>query len=440
MDGRSAVTRGSALLSAYRLASTLARPLVALRLAWQHRRNRHEPEWIRERTGRATLARPDGRLAWVHAANVNDGRALLTLVDRLVARGFNVLLSTRAPLSAHAVKRMLPAGSFHQFQPADVPLYVGRFLDHWRPDLVLLAGAELWPNVFVECARRAAPIILVNARLSDRVYANCRRVRSLFSALMGRVDLCLARRETDAERFAALGVASVQTVGDLALDQPLPGADPVAVSAFASRVGARPIWVAALIEPEETAFVLEAHRRLLPQYPNLLTVLVPRLPRDGEAAAAAASAQNLDVALRSRNALPRRLPGIFVGDIAGEIGLFYRASDVAFMGRSLTGRGHSPIEAAKLGCAVVHGPRTERFASLYQALDKAQGGVSVSDAAMLARVLSLLFDDGAKLRLMQRNAGETMDRLCGGTTRVMRAIEPHVVQMLVDEKARPSRI
>jgi 3-deoxy-D-manno-octulosonic-acid transferase len=432
--------RSSFSLSIYRALTTLGRPVVAAALLWTQRRSRREGEWLRERTGRATMARPDGRLAWVHAADLSEVKALLTLVDRLAARGFNVLLSTRAWRSANAVKRMLPAGSFHQFLPVDVPLFVRRFLDHWRPDLVLLAGAELWPNLIVEAEARGAPVILVNARMSEGTYAYWRWLKPLAETVMNRVDLCLARRDVDAERLASLGASSLQIVGDLALDQPLPAADPSAVSAFASRVGARPIWVAALIDPDETAFVLETHRRLLPQYPNLVTVVVPRLPRDGEPAAAAAAAQNLDVALRSRDPLPRRLPGVFIGDIAGEIGLFYRACDVAFMGRSLGGRGASPIEAAKLGCAIVHGPRTERFEALYHALDRAQGAAVVGDAATLARVLALLFDDGAKLRLMQRNASEAMDRLCGGTSRVMRAIEPHVLQMLVEEKARPAQI
>ncbi len=381
--------------------------------------------------GIAVLPRPEGRLVWVHAASTGDGQTLLPLVDRLGARGFHVLISTRTLASANALKRMLPAGSFHQFMPIDVPVYVRRFLDHWRPDLVLLAGAEIWPNVLIEADHRGLPIIFVNARMSGRVYRQCRRLRHFITGLMGHVDLCLAQTDLDADRFQEMGAASVQTVGDLVFDQPLPGADPMAVSAFVSRVGARPIWVAAFTEPDETALILEVHRRLLPQYPSLVTVVVPRLPRDGEAVAAAAAARSLETGLRSRDSQPKRLPGVFVADVAGEVGLFYRAGDIVFVGRSLTGGSRSPIEAAKLGCAILHGPQIEGFADIYDALDQAQGGVVVKDAVALARVLALLFDDGAKLRLMQRNASQTMDRLCGGTSRVMRAIEPHVVQMMM---------
>ena len=382
--------------------------------------------------GVAGLPRPEGRLVWLHAASTGDGQTLLPLVSRLGARGFHVLISTRTLASANALKRMLPAGSFHQFMPIDVPAYVGRFLDHWQPDMVLLAGAELWPNVLIEADRRALPVIFVNARMTDRVYGHCRRMRGLVGSLMRRVDLCLARTEIDAERFVDLGATSVQTVGDLALDQPLPDADPVAVGTFAARVGSRPVWLAAMTEPEENFMILEAHRRLLPRYPDLITVLVPRLPRDADAVVDAASRQSLDAGLRSRDGLKARLPGVFVADVAGEIGLFYRVNGIAFVGGSLAKEGRSPVDAAKLGCTILHGPETRDFAAIYDALDRAQGAATVTDPTSLARTLAGLFDDGDRLRLMQRNATQVMDRLCGGTSRIMRAIEPHVVQTLVE--------
>ena len=309
------------------------RPFVPLVLAWRHRRGLEDRLRIKERSGVASLPRPEGRLVWVHAASTGDAQTLLPLIDRLGARGFHVLLSTRTLASATALKRMLPAGSFHQFMPLDVPVYVRRFLDHWRPDMVLLAGAEIWPNLLIETGRRSLPILFVNARMSDRVYAKCRRLRRFVAALLGRVDLCLARTDRDAERFVDLGAVSVQTVGDLVFDGPLPGADPQAVSAFASRVGARPIWVAAQTERDEIGLILEVHRQLLPRYPTLVTVVLPRLPGDGAAMAAAALAQHLDVGLRSQEPLPKRLQGVFVADVAGEVGLFYRAGDIAFVGR-----------------------------------------------------------------------------------------------------------
>ncbi len=427
-----AIPMRSFLLPLYRLTSRGAGPLMPAVLRWRRRRGKEDGNRLRERMGVPGLPRPHGRLVWVHAASLGDGQTLLPLIDRLGARGFHVLMSTRTVSSANGLMRQLPAGAFHQYMPVDVPAYVTRFLDHWRPDMVLLAGAELWPNVIFETSRRRLPIICVNGRMTDRVYRHCTRMPRFIAGLMHRIDLCLARSDDDAERFVTLGARSVQTVGDLVFDVPSPGADPRAVSAFTARVGARPIWIAALTDPDEDALILETHRLLVARFPDVVTVVVPRLPRDGAALAEAASRHDIAVALRSRDKMPTSLPGLYVADVGGELGLFYRASDIAFLGRSLKGGGHSPIEAAKLGCAILHGPSIESYAPIYAALDNAQGGVSVRDASMLVRVLALLFDDGAKLRQMQRNATQTIDKLCGGTTRVMRAIEPQLVQMLVE--------
>ena len=430
------VIRTPILLPLYRLSSRGVRPLVPALLYWRRRQGKEDGKRHRERMGVAGLPRPHGRLIWVHAATLADGQTLLPLVERLAARGFHVLMSTRTVGSANALRRLLPAGSFHQYMPVDVPHYINRFLDFWRPDMVLQGGAELSPNVLIEASRRRLPIIFVNASVSERLDRQNRWMRLFVGSLMRRVDLCLARSDGDAERFLELGASSVQTVGDLVFDLPIPSADPKAVSAFAARIGARPVWFATLTDPDENALILAAHRLLLPRYPDLVTVVMPRQTRDGAALARAAEAQHLDVTLRSRDHAAslgsRALPSLYIADVGGELGLFYRTSDIAYIGHSLAGGGQNPIEAAKLGCAVLHGPRVERFAAIYQALDNKQGATCVADAATLARVISLLFDDGAKLRLMQRNATQTIDSLCGGTARVMRAIEPHVMQILVE--------
>ena len=425
--------RPSFLLPLYRLTSRGAGPLMPALLHWRRRRGKEDGNRLRERMGVPGLPRPHGRLVWVHAASLADGQTLLPLVDRLGARGFHVLMSTRTVSSANGLKRQLPGGAFHQYMPVDVPAYVRRFLDHWQPDMVLLAGAELWPNVILETSQRGLPLICVNARLSDRVYDKCVRMPRFIGSLLRRIDLCLARSDDDAERFVALGATSVQTVGDLVFDVPTPPADPKAVSAFAARIGARPVWVAALTDPDEDVLILETHRLLLPRFPDLVTVVVPRLPRDGAVLADTAAQRDLAVALRSRDrAAKGNLPGLDIADVGGELGLFYRVSDIAFLGRSLNGGGHSPVEAAKLGCAVLHGPSVESYAPIYAALDNAKGAAPIKDAPMLVRVLALLFDDGAKLRHMQRNATQTIDKLTGGTARVMRAIEPQLVQMLLE--------
>lgn len=421
------------LVSVYRGAGRVARPFLPLWLVWRGWIGRGTPpRQRRERLGVASLPRPGGRLVWLHVAAPRDAKGLLSLVERLAARGLEVLITTRLSDGADGLRRVLPAGSMHQFMPLDVPACMARFLDHWRPDLVLIAGGEFWPALITESGRRAIPTLLVNARMDDRTFAFCRRLPGVVRPLLSGLDLCLVQTELDAERLQDLGATSIQVVGDLAFDQPLPGAEPAAVTAFGSRLGARPVWVAGLIEPEEHAFILDTHRRLLTRYRDLVTVVLPRLPRDGEALARAAGERGFEVALRSVAGLPQRLPSLFIADVAGEHGLFYRTGDIVFVGRTFAAGGRSPIEAARLGCAIVHGPKVQGYERVYEALDAVDGAVRIKDAAELAEELAKLFDDGVKLRRMQRNAMQAMEQFCGGTSRVMRALEPYFVQMAID--------
>ncbi|WP_158809200.1 3-deoxy-D-manno-octulosonic acid transferase [Beijerinckia sp. L45] len=405
-------------------------------LQWRSRKSREARGRCRERMGWPSRPRPEGRLAWLQSETSADAIALLPLLDQLTLRGFEVLVSTRSLAAAKAVKARLPAGSFHHYMPLDVPRFVARFLDHWRPDLVLVAGSTLWPNLLDALDRRALPLVLVDAHLSDRAFARWCRVPALAASLMQRIDLCLARSTADAERLAALGTRFVQVAGDPVLDAPAPTADPLAVSTLAGRIGARPVWVAALTHVDEDDLILGVHEQLLERYTDLVTILVPRQAAHGPTLAARAAARVLSVALHSRGGVPAHLPCLYIVDDLRELGVGYRAAGLVFLGRSLSdpGGGRNPVDAAKLGCAILHGPNVEAFESIYGVLDAAEGAARVDDADLLVRVLSLLFEDGAKLRLMQRHAAQAIDQRAGATARIMQALEPHIVQIELDTR------
>jgi len=437
----------SVLLSVYRLASICFAPVAPLFLRWRQRRGKEDRRRLVERMGRPGAARPEGRLAWLHGVSVSESLALLPLVERLAARGFNVLVTSTTASSALVVAARLPGGSFHQYMPIDVPQFLRRFLDHWRPDIGLVAESEIWPNLFVEMHARHVPLVLVNARMSDHSFRRWQRAGGLIKTLMARTELCLAQTNEDGERFQALGAPHVQVTGNLKFDVAPPPADPAALAALAGRAAGRPIWVAGSIHPGEDDVVIEAHAALAPRCPGLLTILMPRHVEHAKAVVDTAMARGLSVTLRSRDPGTGLLSSIYVVDTMGETGLFYRLASVAFignslgnslgksLGKSLTARGgQNPIEAAKLGCAILHGPDVGAFREIYETLDKAHGAASVGNADALARVLAILFSDAAKLRQMGRDAAQTVERLGGAADAIMSALEPHIVQMMVAQQ------
>jgi len=177
------------------------------------------------------------------------------------------------------------------------------------------------------------------------------------------------------------------------------------------------------------------HQALQSRFPSLLTMIVPRHPRRGDEIASLAAETGVRALQRSRENPAQPLPGVYIADTAGELGLFYRLASASFLGKSLVGRGggQNPIEAAKLGCAVLHGPHVNNFADAYRVLDDARGAAQIGDAEGLARVLAVLFADTGKLRKMSRAASEAVERLGGAAAATMAAIEPHVAQAMINQ-------
>jgi 3-deoxy-D-manno-octulosonic-acid transferase len=422
--------RPGALLSIYRSGTALLEPAARAALVLRRRRGKEDEARLPERRGHAGLRRPEGRLAWLHGASVGETVSILPVVERLTRRGFSVLVTSGTLTSANLLMRRLPPGAFHQFVPLDVPRYMRRFLDHWQPDLALLAESEIWPNMILELEQRGVPLILVNGRLSERSFRRWQFLPKTARALLERIDLCLTQTPADAERLVRLGAPRVNVAGNLKFDAPTPPADAAAVATLSGVLSGRPLWIAASTHGAEDEIVCAVHRALVKRYPRLITVIAPRHPERGGQIAAIAKAERLRPLQRSTNELPNWTTDIYVADTMGELGLFFRLAPVVFMGGSLVPvGGHNPIEPAKLGSAILHGPHVHNFADVYAAFDRVDGALPVSDAETLALALSALMKDPARVRDMARAAAAVVEEHGGALDRTFQAIEPYIVQM-----------
>ncbi|RYB05109.1 3-deoxy-D-manno-octulosonic acid transferase [Lichenibacterium ramalinae] len=418
----------SPLFAAYRAATVALEPAGRPFLAWRLGRGKEDAARVGERLGHAGRPRPPGRLVWLHGASVGEGVSLLPLIDALMARGCNILLTTGTVNSARVLAGRLPGGVIHQFAPLDLPGPVRRFLGHWRPDLAVLAESELWPNLVDGLHRAAVPLVMVNARMSERSARRWSRAPGFIGALLGRTALCLCQSEADAARYRALGAARVAVAGLLKYDVPAPAADPEAVARFTAAVGPRPVWVAASTHADEEAALFDAEAALRRDVPDVLTVVAPRQPNRGAPLLAEAHRRGITAALRSRGDAIHAGTAFYIADTLGELGLWYRAADLVFVGNSLAapGGGQNPIEAARLGCAVLHGPHVANFADVYPALDAAGGAAPVLDAGHLAEAVATLLGDPARLRTMARAAAEAVEGRGGATARTAEALAPYL--------------
>lgn len=419
------------MLQAYRLLARVAQPVVPLVLQLRERQGKEDPARRMERFGDASRVRPTGPLVWFHAASVGETNAILQLIASIneARPDLALLLTTGTVTSAQLAVSRLDDRVLHQFAPIDLPQYISRFLDYWKPDLAIFAESEIWPNLMLGLFERRVPLALVNGRISRRSFARWRRSPRLSQSLFRHFDLVLAHNEETARQFHALGAPNVRTVGNLKMDSPAPPLDSSELKGLKEQTEGRPIFLAASTHAGEDFHVIRAHKALQQDSPNLLTIIVPRHPERGKAVAALAKREGCRVTRRTSGEAPEKGRDIYVADTIGELGLFYALAPVALIGGSLIRHGgQNPVEAVKHGCAVLTGPHYDNFEDAYRALIDSGGCWEISSITELAVALKRLLQSEATRSGMSRDAARTISGMSGALPRTVEALEPLLPQ------------
>ncbi|MFM8646826.1 MAG: 3-deoxy-D-manno-octulosonic acid transferase [Methylocystis sp.] len=399
-------------------------------LNWRVRIGKEDPVRFVERLGQAGLKRPSGRLVWLHGASLGESLSMLALVERLVQLNLNVLVTTGTSSSGQVISSRLPLGAFHQYVPLDAPQLIRCFLNYWRPDLALFSESELWPNMILELHTRQTPLIVVNARISKKSFDRWRVASGIAQKVFGSINLCLAQDYSNAARFLRLGAKDVRITGNLKFDTPAPLIDVAELSALTKLIAARPVWAGVSTHPGEEELIFDSHVALMQQRPGLITFIVPRHPERGQDIARVARLRGLTVALRSIGAFPSQGVDIYISDTVGETAMIFRSIGLVFMGKSLTvGGGQNPIEPAKFGCAIIHGPHVENFLPVYDLLFRAGAATRVENGAALTQAVGSFLMDPAKIRRKGRAAIEVVEKVTGASRKTMDALEPYLTAM-----------
>jgi 3-deoxy-D-manno-octulosonic-acid transferase len=396
-------------LRLYRAASWASAPVAHLVLRKRLAEGKEDPARMAERTGAPGLARPGGALVWIHGASVGESLSVLPLVERMKKEkpGLNVLVTTGTVTSARLMAERLPGGAVHQFVPVDHPRFVRGFLDHWRPDAAIFVESEFWPNLLIETRRRARFMALVNGRVSPKSFEEWKGKPQSIRYLLSLFDMMIAQDRQNAERLGALAGRDVPSYGNLKnAAPPLPG-DSLDEARILAQLDGRPFWLAASTHPGEEAAIFAAHRALKSELSGIVTLLAPRHPERGAELAGLAAASGLVARRRSKREPMTGEADIYVADTLGELGLFYRLSNIAFVGGSLIEKGgHNPLEPARLGCAILHGPHVFNFVETYADLRAAGGaGLVRNDRELAAAVKRLLADERTRFAMADSARG-----------------------------------
>lgn len=425
----------------YSMVMWLIQPLMRARLK---RRGVKEPGYlltVEERFGHyASDPLAGGQLmVWVHAVSLGETRAVAVLVARLRERlpGMRLLLTHGTATGREEGVKLLQPGDLQAWQPWDTPFAVRRFLDHFKPSIGVLMETEIWPNLAQECQRVGVPLVLANARMSEKSLEKGQRLSWLSRPAYGALTAVWAQTEADAQRLRQLGARVSGVMGNLKFDATPNGQQVAMGRAWRIHTGRPVVMIASSREGEEDQLL----NAINSEASTVQWLIVPRHPQRFAAVAALVESHGFAVSLRSTwgdspaGSDPAKST-IWLGDSLGEMGLYYGLSDVALLGGSFEPLGgQNLIEAAACGCPVVMGPSTFNFAEAATLAQEIGAAKRVEN--MLAGVNSAveLACDPAMLRRAQDASNAFANSNRGATDRLTAAI----VQMLADRTAGRSR-
>ncbi|GHG72500.1 hypothetical protein GCM10010919_24850 [Alishewanella longhuensis] len=421
-------------LQFYRILLYLACPCLLAYFYWRSRKDPAYRQRLPERFAfglKAKQLTPGGIV--VHAVSVGEVIAATPLIQQLQQQypGKSITVTCTTPTGSATIQSRFGSSVQHCYLPLDYPGAVRRFLTALQPALLVILETELWPNLLAGCAKRAIPVVVVNARLSAKSAKGYRRFAALTKPLLGNISLLLTQDKASSQRFRTLGYNGALAVsGNLKFELAIPATTAGLLEQFKPAFARRLVWVAASTHAGEDEQLLALYPRLKQQFPSLLLLLVPRHPERFDKVAELVQQAGLSLWRRSSLAaeqtavLPELTADIALGDSMGELLAWYQLADLVFIGGSLIARGgHNPLEAICFAKAVQSGPHIFNFKDAYRQLQQQQAVALVADSQALFNNCQMLLADAAARHTQGQRAQHFFLQQQGATARTLAAID-----------------
>jgi len=389
---------------AYSLLLYLLVPLVLARLYYRSWTNPDYLNRLPERLGFIEPLADKREVIWIHAVSVGEVQASRPLVDYLQEHfpRYQILLTTTTPTGMATVMQVYSDSVSHRYFPYDLPVTVARYIRIIRPKVLLVLETEIWPNLYRQCRKGGIPVVLINARLSEKSVKGYQLLSGLTRATLEQITIIATQSSDYAERFISLGapVQNVQITGNIKFDIKFPHSireQGEAIRRYFSTT--RPVWIAASTHEGEEEIILDAFTMVQSQQPDCLLVLVPRHPERFTVVAQLCKRKGLSTACYTDNpAKYSQITQVYLLDVLGLLPAYYATADVAFVGGSLVpAGGHNMLEPACLGLPIITGEYLFNFNEVANLLSSANALYKVRDASTLTEVV-LQFLADANLR------------------------------------------
>jgi 3-deoxy-D-manno-octulosonic-acid transferase len=404
----------------YTLLLYLLLPYILFHLLWRSRRQPEYRRHIGERFG-FYRSRPVGRLIWLHAVSVGETRAAVPLIAQLQARypEHRILLTHMTPTGRETGRQLFGNSVLQCYLPYDFPFAIRGFLSHFKPEVGLLMETEIWFNLVQTCKKTGVPLLLVNARMSEKSARKYGRFKTLIRASLQSLTAIAAQTATDERRLVELGAPAVKITGTLKFDVAIPQSAIDLGKTLREQFGvSRPVFLAASTREGEEAPIMDALAGI--DIPGLLIVVVPRHPQRFGQVAEMLAQRGIRFQRRSANQVIAPETQVVLGDSMGEMFAYYAACDITFIGGSLLPLGgQNLIEAAAMGKPVLIGPHTFNFTEVSELAVQAGAALRVANAEELALAARDLLKSPEKIKAMSVAALAFSDRHRGATERLM---------------------
>ena len=361
----------------YRFFTYLFYPFAPIYLYFRKIRKKEDSISYREKLSKIEISREEGFLIWFHVASVGEAMSILPLIESCMEeKKINKILLTSITLSSGKIlkkKFNQNAKVIHQFLPLDISVWTSKFLKHWKPNLSIFIDSEIWPNLISQISEKKIPLLLINARITKKSFKRWKLIISFAKKIFEKFDLCIVSNKESENFLKILGAKNIKNYGNLKFSNIKNDLNKKLDSDFFNKIKNRKIWCAASTHPTEEILCARSHLKIKESYNNILTIIIPRHIDRIEKIRKELSNLNLKIVLYSKLNQIDINTDILLIDTYGEASIFYNISKYVFVGKStikslIMDSGQNPIEPARLGCKIFHGPNVSNFVEIYEYL------------------------------------------------------------------------
>ena len=362
------------MLFFYRLVSNFIFLISPIIIIYRIFKKKEDPKRFLEKIGKFDKKTTNNDLVWFHGSSVGEILSIVPLIEKLEKRKNikKILITSNTLSSAKIINKLKLKKTFHQFFPLDTVFLAEKFLNRWKPKVVFFIESEIWPNMIIKIKEKNIPLILLNARITRKSFLKWNSIPSFSKKIFNGFNLCLGQNDKTCNYLKILGAKNIKKIGNLKFSQSKSELKNKLNLKIKKNLRKKKIIFSAISTHKgEELFCAKVHANLKKKYKNIITIIIPRHVNRANKIKDELNSNNLNVHLHTSNKPLNNNADIYIVDTFGETKSFLKLSKIAFMGKSINGYGgQNPIEAARLGNRIIHGPNIENFVEVYDFLEK----------------------------------------------------------------------